>query len=209
MEVNYLYRFDEGDIPYNKSAGQCLDEFDNYNVKQQHFNTYVSNQLKRNAIMINHFSDLMFRIANDVKGLGTHASMGHSRLEQVAKSQNDLLNEMNNNMNDHVVRVMTRGGRMIQEPLYPEGHPKRVEQDSQELMLMHLLHKIRKRKKTIGLCIRLVNPRWKNLMRIVMMFLFLMLRHSLVMNIFLVVMIMLMMIMLMVNQKIIKNVIMM
>ena len=24
-----------------------------------------------------------------------------------------------------------RGGRMTQEPLYPEGHPKRVEQDSQ------------------------------------------------------------------------------
>ena len=26
---------------------------------------------------------------------------------------------------------MTRGGKMTQEPLYPEGHPKRVEQDSQ------------------------------------------------------------------------------
>ena len=26
---------------------------------------------------------------------------------------------------------MTRGGKMTQEPLYPEGHPKRIEQDSQ------------------------------------------------------------------------------
>ena len=26
---------------------------------------------------------------------------------------------------------MTRGGRMTQEPLYLEGHPKRIEQDSQ------------------------------------------------------------------------------
>ena len=26
---------------------------------------------------------------------------------------------------------MTRGGRMTQEPLYPEGHAKRIEQDSQ------------------------------------------------------------------------------
>ena len=25
---------------------------------------------------------------------------------------------------------MTRGGRMTEEPLYPEGHPKRIEQDS-------------------------------------------------------------------------------
>ena len=29
-----------------------------------------------------------------------------------------------------VVRVMTRGGKMTQEPLYPEGDRKRIEQDS-------------------------------------------------------------------------------
>ena len=27
--------------------------------------------------------------------------------------------------------MATRTGRMTQEPLYPEGHPKRIEQDSQ------------------------------------------------------------------------------
>ena len=68
-----------------------------------------------------------------LKVLGKHASMVQTQLEQVAKSQNDLLNEMNNNMNDHAVRVVTRGGRMTQEPLYPEGHPKRIEQDSQRI----------------------------------------------------------------------------
>jgi hypothetical protein len=131
VEINSLTRFDEGDIPYNKSASQCLYEFYNYIIKQDHFNMYVSNQLKRNAFMIDHLSDLMFRIANDVKGLSKHSCMLHTQLEQIAKSQNDLLNEMNNKMNDHAVRVMTRGGRMTQEPLYPEGHPKRTEQDSQ------------------------------------------------------------------------------
>jgi hypothetical protein len=45
VEVNSLTRFDEGDIPYNKSASQCLYEFDNYIIKQEHFNMYVSNQL--------------------------------------------------------------------------------------------------------------------------------------------------------------------
>ena len=50
---------------------------------------------------------------------------------QVLKAQDDLLNEQNNEKNDNVVRVVTWGGRMTQEPLYPEGHPKRVEQDSQ------------------------------------------------------------------------------
>jgi hypothetical protein len=33
VEVNSLRRFNESDIPYNKSASQCLDEFDNYIVK--------------------------------------------------------------------------------------------------------------------------------------------------------------------------------
>ncbi|KAI5011991.1 hypothetical protein ZWY2020_024125 [Hordeum vulgare] len=51
------------------------------------------------------------------------------QVEQVLKAQNDLLNELN----DNSVRVVTRGSRMTQEPFYPEGHPKRIEQDSQEV----------------------------------------------------------------------------
>jgi hypothetical protein len=110
-----------------------LYEFDNYIIKQNHFNANVMKQLKQNAYMIDRLSDLLFRIANDVRGVSKHASMVQAQLEQVAKSQSELLNEMNNNMNDHGVRVMTRGGRMTQEPLYPEGHPKRIEQDSQRI----------------------------------------------------------------------------
>src|SRR5918995_6969087 len=53
-----------------------------------------------------------------------------TQAEQVLKAQNDLLDEFNNK-NDFAVRVATRTGRMTQEPLYPEGHPKRIEQDSQ------------------------------------------------------------------------------
>ena len=45
----------------------------------------------------------------------------------------ELFSEMNNNINDYVVRVATRGGKMTREPLYPEGHPKRIEQDSQRI----------------------------------------------------------------------------
>src|SRR3989337_3270076 len=131
VEVNYLLKFDEGDIPYNKHPSQCLCEFDNYIRKQDHFNANVMKQLKYNSDMIARLSDLLFRITNDVRGVGKHASMVQTHLEQVAKSQSELLNEMNNNMNDYVVRVATRGGKMTQEPLYPEGHPKRIEQESQ------------------------------------------------------------------------------
>ncbi|KAI5010400.1 hypothetical protein ZWY2020_012537, partial [Hordeum vulgare] len=48
------------------------------------------------------------------------------------KAQNDLLNELNGNS----IRVVTRGGRMTEEPFYPEGHPKRIEQDSQGELIM-------------------------------------------------------------------------
>ncbi|WP_216072625.1 hypothetical protein, partial [Acinetobacter baumannii] len=46
------------------------------------------------------------------------------------KAQSDLLDELNNK-HDFAVRVATRTSRMTQEPLYPEGHPKRIKQDSQ------------------------------------------------------------------------------
>ena len=57
--------------------------------------------------------------------------MVQTQLEQVAKSQRELLDEMNHNRHDFAIRVATRGGKMTQEPLYPEGHPKRIEQNSQ------------------------------------------------------------------------------
>ncbi|KAK1680100.1 hypothetical protein QYE76_040948 [Lolium multiflorum] len=43
--------------------------------------------------------------------------------------QNDLLK--NNHEEKQVYEVTTRGGVSTQDPLYPEGHPKRIEQDSQ------------------------------------------------------------------------------
>ncbi|KAI4981042.1 hypothetical protein ZWY2020_021527 [Hordeum vulgare] len=77
--------------------------------------------------MLSHLSACVDRNVNDLKLLSKHASMITTQVEQVLKAQNDLLNELN----DNSVRVITRGGRMTQEPLYPEGHPKRIEQDSQ------------------------------------------------------------------------------
>ncbi|KAI5003836.1 hypothetical protein ZWY2020_030996 [Hordeum vulgare] len=127
VEVNSLRRFNESDIPLNKPASLCVDEFDNFVAKQQIFNDYVSTQLEQNARMLSHLSACVDRNVNDLKLLSKHASMVTTQVEQVLKAQNDLLNELN----DNSVRVVTRGGRMTQEPLYREGHPKRIEQDSQ------------------------------------------------------------------------------
>ena len=40
-KVNSLYRFDEDDIPCHKSASQCLDEFDNFIVRQENLNVML------------------------------------------------------------------------------------------------------------------------------------------------------------------------
>ena len=107
-----------------------MDEFDDFIVKQENFNAYVGRQLKRNAYMIEHLSDYMSRVKGELKLISKHASMVTTQVEQVLKAQNDLLNELNNKKNDNVVKVATRIGKMTQEPLYHEGHPKRIEQDS-------------------------------------------------------------------------------
>ena len=72
--------------------------------------------------------------------------MVQTQLEQVAKSQRELLDEMNNNISDFTIRVATRGGKMTQEPLYPEGQPKRIIQDSQRANA-NVLSPSRKKKK--------------------------------------------------------------
>ena len=59
VKVNSVYRFNKCEIPFTMFASQCLDEFDNFIVKQENFNAYVGRQLKRNAYMIEHLSDYM------------------------------------------------------------------------------------------------------------------------------------------------------
>ncbi|KAI4972143.1 hypothetical protein ZWY2020_003068 [Hordeum vulgare] len=142
VEVNSLRRFNESYIPFGKPASLCLDEFDNFVAKQQSFSDYVSRQLEKNARMLSHLSARVDRNVNDLKLLSKHASMVTTQVEQVLKAQNDLLNELN----DNSVRVVTRGGRMTQELSYPEGHPKRFEQDSQGVSTDAPVHPRKKKK---------------------------------------------------------------
>ena len=107
--------------------------------------------------MIEHLSDYMSRVKGELKLISKHASMVTTQVEQVLKAQNDLLNELNSKKNDNVVRVMTRGGKMTQEPLYPEGHPKRIEQDSHRTNVDAPSSSKKRKRKMIGLCMLLVN----------------------------------------------------
>ena len=83
--------------------------------------------------MLEYLGDYMFRTINVLNIVSKHASMVKTQVEQGLKAQSDLPNEMNNQMNDHVVRIMTRGGKMTKEPLYPQGHPKRIEKYPQRI----------------------------------------------------------------------------
>ena len=82
--------------------------------------------MKYNSDTVEHLGDYMSRVKGELKLITKHASMVTTQVEQVLKAQNDLLNELNSKNNDYAVRVATRTGTMTQEPLYPEGHPKRI-----------------------------------------------------------------------------------
>ena len=94
VEVHSLYEFDAGDIPYNKSPDQCLDEFDAFIVKQTHFNEQVQSQLNENSLSIKNLHATLGRTVNDVKGLVKHFEMIQTQLEQLTRVQNDLFAEL-------------------------------------------------------------------------------------------------------------------
>src|SRR3954451_21974311 len=75
IEVHSLHRFDRGDIPYSKTPDQCLDEFDNYCIKQDNFNKRVERHLEENARAISTLHDIVERTSNDVKMLVKHFQM--------------------------------------------------------------------------------------------------------------------------------------
>ena len=129
VKVNSLYRYDKVEIPSTKFHSPCLDEFDDFMDRQANFNDYVGRQLKNNAYIIGRLNDYIARVKDELKLTSKHASMIATQAEQVLKARNELLFELNNK-HDFAVRVATRTGKMSQEPLYPEGHPKRIEQDS-------------------------------------------------------------------------------
>ena len=57
--------------------------------------------------------------------------------------QKDLL--VNASREKHAYEIRTRSGISTQDPLYPEGHPKRIEQDSQRANDTRTKSKKRKR----------------------------------------------------------------
>src|SRR4051812_13543409 len=131
VEVHSLLDFNASDIPKGKPPDQCLDELDNFIMKQSHFNERIQCQLHDNSLAIFFLLDVVSRTVNDVKCLVKHFHIVQTQLEQISNVQKDFLanNAKQDNLQDYGIK--TRGGTHTQYPLYPEGHPKRIEQDSQ------------------------------------------------------------------------------
>jgi hypothetical protein len=148
IEVYSLQRFDDRDISYSKPPDQCLDEFDNFIVKQDNFNRMVQNHLLENSRAINKLQDIVERTSNDVKILVKHFQMVQTQIDQLTKVQKDLL--VNAAREKQACEIRTRGGATTQDPLYPEGHPKRIEQDSQRTSKDDIPSKKKKKHKTVA-----------------------------------------------------------
>src|SRR3954463_1526702 len=90
----------------------------------------MQSQLHDNTLVIKSLLDVLGRTVNDVKCLVKNFHMVQTQLEQISNVQKDLLS--NNAKQDiHAYGIKRQARRHTQDPLYPEGHPKRIEQDSQ------------------------------------------------------------------------------
>jgi hypothetical protein len=89
--------------------------------------------------------DIVERTSNDVKILVKHFQMVQTQIDQLTKVQKDL--QVNAAREKQACEIRTSGGATTQDPLYPEGHPKRIEQDSQRTSRDDIPSKKKKKKK--------------------------------------------------------------
>src|SRR4051812_19854909 len=91
VEVHSLLDFNTSDIPKGKPPDQCLDELDNFIMKQSHFSERIQGQLHDNFLAIKIFLDILGRIVNEVKCLVKHFHMVQTQIEQISNVQKYLL----------------------------------------------------------------------------------------------------------------------
>src|SRR5215216_3942500 len=73
-----------------------------------------------------------------------HFQMVQTQIDQLAKVEKDML--VNASGNKHAYGIRTRSGIATQDPLYPKGHCKRIEQDFQQGEDSGSPHKRKKKK---------------------------------------------------------------
>src|SRR3954470_13280938 len=110
VEVHSLLDFNASDIPKGKPPDQCLDELDNFIMKQNQFNERIQSQLHDNSLAIKSLLDVLGRTNNDVKGLVKNFHMVQTQLEQISNVQKDFLANNAKQDNLQAYGIRTRGG---------------------------------------------------------------------------------------------------
>src|SRR4051812_636554 len=118
VEVHSLLDFNGSDIPHGKPPDQCLDELDNFIMKQRHFNERIQSQLHDNSLSIKSLLDVLGRVVNDVKGLVKHFHMVQTHMEKIYNVQKDLLANNSKQVNTKAYGIKIWGGILTQDPLY-------------------------------------------------------------------------------------------
>src|SRR3954468_7766537 len=80
VEVHSLLDFNGSNVPHGKPPDQCLDELDNFIMKQRHFNDRIQGQVHDNSLAIKSLLEVRGRTVNDVKGLVKHFHMVKTQL---------------------------------------------------------------------------------------------------------------------------------
>src|SRR3954464_13327419 len=59
VEVHSLLEFNASDVPKGKPPDQCLDDLDNFIMKQNHFNEKIQGQLNENTLTIKSLPEVL------------------------------------------------------------------------------------------------------------------------------------------------------
>ena len=85
--------------------------------------------LEENSHKIKYLRESLNASVDSVKMIIKHCVMMNNQVEQMVSLQNKLCEKLISK-EKQVCGVNTRGGSATQDPDYPEGHPKRKEQDA-------------------------------------------------------------------------------
>jgi hypothetical protein len=98
-------------------------------VCQQNDYVYdIRAQLEENSRKINYLHKNLNSNVDSIKAITNHCVMMNNQVEQMISLQNKLYDQLISK-EEQVCGVNTRGGSATQDPDFPEGHPKRKEQD--------------------------------------------------------------------------------
>src|SRR3954465_8437778 len=122
VEVHSLLDFNASDIPKGKPPDQCLDELDNFIMKQSLFNERIQSQLHDNSLAIKSLLDVPGRTVNDFKCLVKHFNMVQTQFEKISNVEKYLLDNNAKQDNLHAYGLSARGGTHTSDPLQPEAH---------------------------------------------------------------------------------------